>query len=237
MFLLVDRHGHPPVGGSAAVSCAKRARLRAKQFAGLPFPCRYQRPRHPRERGQLRPPTLTASTQRLHPPFTDPFSRRADMPLQRPSSPLPARSTSLLIDISLSWTRRRPRGHVRDPLGRTSQPFMGTRTRSTTPPASYPPLLIGHPLTIPPIQPRIPADPHRGRSPRTSADPGRNISRSRVRPRPAHTLAPAVQLYYPPRRGTPVVQSPRRSLVVGQGSPSRLDRQLFHQLLHRALPR
>ena len=32
----------PPAGGSAAASSVRRARLRAKQFAGLPFPCRDQ---------------------------------------------------------------------------------------------------------------------------------------------------------------------------------------------------
>ena len=49
---------------------------------------------------------------------------------------------------------------------------MGTRTRPTTPTAR-PPLSIGHPFTTPPVQPIIPADLHRGRSPRISADPGR----------------------------------------------------------------
>ena len=72
-----------------------------------------------------------------------------------------------------SRPRRRPRGHVRGPLGQSSQPFMGTRTRPTTPPTSRPPLLVGHPFTTPPVQPIIPADLHRGRSPRISADSGR----------------------------------------------------------------
>ena len=48
---------------------------------------------------------------------------------------------------------RRPHGHVRDPSGRTFQPFMGTRTGPTIPPASHPPVLVAHPLTTPPVQP------------------------------------------------------------------------------------
>ena len=114
---------------------------------------------------------------------------------------------------------------------------METRTRPTTPRASHSPLLVGRPFTTSPVQPIIPADAHQGRSPRTSADQGRNISRSRVQPRLAHTLASTLQLDYPPRRGTPLIQSLRRSLMVGQGSLSRLDRQFFRQLLHRPLPR
>ena len=73
---------------------------------------------------------------------------------------------------------RRPRGRVRDPLGRTSQPFMGARTRPVTPLASHPLLLVWHPFTTPPVQPLIPVDAHRGRSPPTSADPGRYFSLS-----------------------------------------------------------
>ena len=103
---------------------------------------------------------------------------------------------------------------------------MATQTRPTTPPALPLPLLVRRPFTTLPVQPLIPADAHRGRSPRTSVDPGRNISRYRILPRPTHPLASMLQLHYPPRGGTPLMQSPRRSLVVGKGGPSRFDRQL-----------
>ena len=96
---------------------------------------------------------------------------------------------------------RRPRGHVRDPLVRPTQLFMGAQTRITTPPASRPPPLVWHPLTTPPVQPLILTDAHRGRSPQTNADPGRNISRSRIHPRPTHPLASTPQLREPPRGG------------------------------------
>ena len=110
-------------------------------------------------------------------------------------------------------------GFLADPLVRTAQLFMGTRTRPTTPPASHPPLLVWHPFTTPPVQPLISTDAHRDCSPRTSAEPGRFISRSRVQPCPTHMLALTLQLHNPPRGSTPLVQSPRRSLVVGQISP------------------
>ena len=127
-------------------------------------------------------------------------------------SPSPERRGRPDVGISTRlWPGRRSRGHIRHPLGRTSHPFMGTRTRPTTPPASHPPLLVGHPFETPPVQPPIPTDAHRGRSPRTSADSERTISRSRVQPLPAHSLASTLQLYYPLRRGTHQVQSPRRS--------------------------
>ena len=76
---------------------------------------------------------------------------------------------------------------------------MGTLTRPTTPSISHPPLLVGHPFTTPPVQLLISRDARRGRSLRTSADPGQNTPRSRVHPRPTHPLASTLQLYYPSR--------------------------------------
>ena len=101
--------------------------------------------------------------------------------------------------LTRSRPRRHSRGHVRNPSDRTSQPFMGTITRPTTPPISHPPLLVGHPFTTPPVQLLISRDARRGRSLRTSADPGQNTPRSRVHPRPTHPLASTLQLYYPSR--------------------------------------
>ena len=93
------------------------------------------------------------------------------------------------------------------------------------------------PIVRSPVQPLIPTDAHRGCSPRTSADPGRNISRSRVQPRLTHPLASTLQFHDPSREGTPLVRSSRRSLVVGPSSPPHLHRQLSRQLLYRPLAR
>ena len=87
--------GKEPAGGSAAASSARRARLRAKRFAGLPFPCRYQ----------TAPASSSASTSSAlylpHPgaTLTCSFSPTASAgaptcsPLLRLSSPHPARPT------------------------------------------------------------------------------------------------------------------------------------------------
>ena len=193
-----------------------------------PFPAVTQRPRHPRQLGILRPPPLNASRQRRHPPFYGSLQPPPDM-YATVEAHFTASSTmtSLSTDISLSG------GGVLTVMYETHWSGL----LSPSPPASRPLLLVWHPLTTPPVQPLIPKDALRGRSPRISADPGRNISRSRVQPRPTHPLASTLQLHDPPRGGTPLVQSPRRSLVVGQSSPSHLDRQFSRQLLYRPLPR
>ena len=116
-------------------------------------------------------------------------------------------------------TRSRPgrchRRHTKLIEG-TLQPFLGTRAGPTAPPAPHPSLLVGHPFAAPPDQPLIPPDAHRGHTPRTIAVPGRNLPRSRVQPRPAHSLAQRIQLFNSSGPGTPLVQGPQWPLVVGQ---------------------
>ena len=79
-FLLVDRHGrfHPLVAPplsqvSGAQDCAPKNSL------VYPFHAVTKRPRHSRQRGLLRPPTLNASRHAYILLFTDCFSRRTDM--------------------------------------------------------------------------------------------------------------------------------------------------------------
>ena len=84
---------------------------------------------------------------------------------------------------------RRHRRRVRTPVGRTPQPFVGTRTGSTAPPAPHPSLLVGHSFAAPPDQPLIPPDAGRGHTPRTIAVPERNRLRARLQTRPAQPLA------------------------------------------------
>ena len=66
---------------------------------------------------------------------------------------------------------------------------------------------------------------------------GRNIPPPGLRPRPAYSLAPTLQLFPPSFVGSHLVQGPQRSLAAGQHRTSRLIGRLFKQHLHRPLPR
>ena len=73
-ILLVDRNGrvHPFV--APPLSQVPGAQdFASNNSLAYPFFAVIKQPRHPRQRGLLRPPTLNASRQRLHPPFYGPL--------------------------------------------------------------------------------------------------------------------------------------------------------------------
>ena len=88
-----------PVGGSSAASSVPGAQdVAPNNSLAYPLLAVSKRPRHPCRRGLLRPPNINASRQRLHPPFLDRFSRRADMYATTEAQLTASSTADILVD-------------------------------------------------------------------------------------------------------------------------------------------